>query len=124
MAAVRVDPSKVHELVDEKSFYEWLRKHWNEEDEVWIKIHKVRSGLPSITPAQAIDAALCWGWIDGIRKSFDHKSFLQRYSPRTKKSVWSKVNVDNVARLVAAKKLQPPGLAPRSRAPARSRPRG
>jgi uncharacterized protein YdeI (YjbR/CyaY-like superfamily) len=111
MAAVRVDPSKVHEFEDEARFYAWLRKNWNKETEVWIKIHKVRSGRPSITPAQAIDAALCWGWIDAIRKSFDDESFLQRYTPRGKKSVWSKVNVGNVARLVAAKKMQPSGLA-------------
>jgi uncharacterized protein YdeI (YjbR/CyaY-like superfamily) len=52
--------------------------------------YKVRSGIASITPAQAIDAVLCWGWIDGIRKGLDDVSFLQRYTPRTKKSVWSK----------------------------------
>jgi uncharacterized protein YdeI (YjbR/CyaY-like superfamily) len=111
MASVRVDPSKIHEFEDGASFYAWLRKNWNEEKEVWIKIHKVGSGLRSITPAEAIDAALCWGWIDAIRKSFDEKSFLQRYTPRGKKSVWSKVNVGNVARLIEAKKMQPSGLA-------------
>jgi uncharacterized protein YdeI (YjbR/CyaY-like superfamily) len=111
MASVRVDPSKVHEFADAKGFYAWLRKHGKTESEVWIKIHKVRSGLASITPAEAIDAALCWGWIDAIRKSFDDQSFLQRYTPRGKKSVWSQVNVANVARLIAEKKMQPAGLA-------------
>ena len=111
MASVWVDPSKVREFADAKSFYAWLRKHRETEKEVWIKIHKVRSGLPSITPAEAIDAALCWGWIDGIRKSFDDRSFLQRYTPRGKKSVWSQVNVANVARLIATKKMQRAGLA-------------
>jgi uncharacterized protein YdeI (YjbR/CyaY-like superfamily) len=111
MASVRVEPTRVREFVDEKSFYEWLRKNGSREPEVWIKLHKVGSGRPSITPAQAIDAALCWGWIDGIRKSFDADSFLQRYSPRGKKSVWSQINVANVARLIAEKKMQPPGLA-------------
>lgn len=111
MAAVRVDPTKVHELADERSFDSWLRKHWNKEQEVWIKIHKVGSGLPSITPAQAVDVALCWGWIDGIRKGFDGKSFLQRYTPRGKKSVWSQINVANVERLIEAGRMQAPGLA-------------
>ena len=111
MAAVAVDPSKVHEFADAKSFYAWLRKHGKMEKEVWIKIHKVRSGLASITPAEAIDMALCWGWIDGIRKSFDERSFLQRYTPRGRKSVWSQVNVANVARLIEEKKMQPAGLA-------------
>lgn len=111
MAAVRVDPSKVHEFPDERSFDAWLRKHWNVEREVWIKIHKVRSGLRSITPAQAIDVVLCWGWIDGIRKGLDETSFLQRYTPRGKKSVWSQINVANVERLTKAGRMQPSGLA-------------
>jgi uncharacterized protein YdeI (YjbR/CyaY-like superfamily) len=111
MAAVRVDPSKVHEFEDERTFYEWLRGHWDKEQEVWIRIHKVRSGVVSITPAQAIDAVLCWGWIDGIRKGLDDKSFLQRYSPRGKKSIWSQINVANVERLTKAGRMQPPGLA-------------
>ena len=111
MASVRVDPKHVHEFEDEASFYTWLGKHWNKETEVWIKIYKVRSATPSITPAQAIDVALCWGWIDAIRKGLDAKSFLQRYTPRTKKSIWSQVNVDNVARLTKSGKMRPPGLA-------------
>src|SRR5690349_11398243 len=98
MAAVQVDPSKVHEFRDERSFESWLRKNWNREQEVWIKVHKLGSGLPSITPKQAIDVCLCWGWIDGIRKGHDDKSFLQRYTPRTKKSVWSQINIANVER--------------------------
>ena len=106
-----VDPTKIHEFEDARAFEKWLRKHWKIETEVWIKIHKLRSGLPSITPAQAIDVVLCWGWIDAIRKSFDEKSFLQRYTPRGKKSVWSQINVANVERLIAANRMQPPGLA-------------
>lgn len=108
---VKVDPEKVHVFADRAAFEAWLRAHGTRETEVWIKIHKVRSGLPSITPAEAIDVALCWGWIDAIRKSFDAQSFLQRYTPRGKKSVWSQVNVANVARLVAEGRMQPAGLA-------------
>ena len=111
MAPVRVDPDKVREFEDEGVFYEWMAEHAAHEDEVWIKIHKVRSGKRSITPAKAVDVVLCWGWIDGIRKGFDEHSFLQRYTPRGKKSVWSKVNVANVARLTKAGKMQPAGLA-------------
>jgi uncharacterized protein YdeI (YjbR/CyaY-like superfamily) len=111
MAAVRVDPSKVREFEDERSFYKWLGRHWDKEQELWIKIYKVRSGVSSITPTQAIDVVLCWGWIDGIRKGFDGKSFLQRYTPRGKKSVWSQINVANVERLTKAGRMQPPGVA-------------
>lgn len=111
MAPVHVDPRKVHTFADEKSFHAWLAKHWDKESEVWIKIHKVSSGLASITPKQAIDVVLCFGWIDGIRKGLDDKSFLQRYTPRGKKSVWSQVNIANVERLTKAKRMKPPGNA-------------
>lgn len=110
MAPVTVDARKVHEFADEKSFYEWLARHHDKEDEVWIKIHKVSSGLPSITAKQAIDVVLCWGWIDAVRKGWDDKSYLQRYTRRRGKSVWSKINVGNVARLIQEGRMTPHGL--------------
>jgi uncharacterized protein YdeI (YjbR/CyaY-like superfamily) len=91
---------KVREFADKQSFYDWLSEHHDKEEEIWIKIHKVDSGLTSITPKEAIDVVLCWGWIDAIRKSFDDKSYLQRYTRRGRKSIWSKINVENVARLI------------------------
>jgi uncharacterized protein YdeI (YjbR/CyaY-like superfamily) len=108
---MHIDPNKVREFKDEQSFYKWLGKHWDSEREVWIKIYKVRSGVASITPTQAIDVVLCWGWIDGIRKGLDENCFLQRYTPRGKKSVWSRINVANVKRLTNAGRMQPSGLA-------------
>ena len=110
MAAIDVDPSRVHEFADGDAFRAWLSQHHDREPEVWIKIHKVGSGMASITPKQAIDAVLCWGWIDGVRKSFDERSFLQRYTPRTPKSIWSQINVDNVARLIAEGRMTAHGL--------------
>ena len=92
------------------AFYKWLGKHHSTADEVWIRIHKVGSGLKSITPTEAIDAVLCWGWIDAIRKGFDDKSFLQRYTPRGKKSTWSQINVGNVARLIEEGRMTEHGL--------------
>ena len=111
MATVKVDPAKVRTVRDAEAFYKWLSKNHDTTDEVWIKIHKAASGLKSITAPEAVDVVLCWGWIDGVRKSFDEKSFLQRYSPRTKKSIWSKINVDNVARLVREGRMTEYGLA-------------
>jgi uncharacterized protein YdeI (YjbR/CyaY-like superfamily) len=111
MAAVNVDPSRVHEFVDAANFENWLKQNHASETEVWIKLHKVGSGLPSITAKEAIDVVLCWGWIDAIRKSFDGQSFLQRYTPRGRRSVWSQVNVDNVARLIDAGRMTAHGLA-------------
>jgi uncharacterized protein YdeI (YjbR/CyaY-like superfamily) len=111
MAPVKVDPAKVRAFKDAEAFYKWLGKHHDTEDEVWIKIHKVDSGLKSITPKEAIDVVLCWGWIDGIRKAFDEQSYLQRYSPRGKRSLWSKINVDNIARLIREGRMTDHGLA-------------
>lgn len=110
MAAVVVDPSRIREFATEKAFESWLAKHHDKETEVYIRIYKKDSGVRSITPAQAIDVALCWGWIDGLRKGYDELSFLQRYTPRKAKSVWSDINRNNVARLIEAKRMTPYGL--------------
>ena len=110
MPPVKIDPAKVREFKDAESFYAWLAKHHDKAGEVWIKIHKVDSGLTSITPREAIDVVLCWGWIDGVRKGLDDWSYLQRYSPRGSKSVWSQINVDNVARLIREGRMTEHGL--------------
>ena len=110
MAPVTVDPQRVHAFADAGAFHDWLAGHHDREPEVWIRIYKVKSGAPSISPKEAIDVALCWGWIDAIRKGLDEVSFLQRYTPRGRKSVWSQINVDNVARLVAEGRMTEHGL--------------
>jgi uncharacterized protein YdeI (YjbR/CyaY-like superfamily) len=108
--ALTVDPASVREFKTFADFYNWLGKHHDKERELWIKIHKVGSGLQSITPKEAIDVALCWGWIDGLRKPFDGKSYLQRYTPRNKKSIWSQINVENVGRLTKLGRMTESGL--------------
>lgn len=110
MAPVYVDPAKVHEFASKDAFYDWLAKHHDKEDEVWIRIFKKASGTPSIDAVQAIDVVLCWGWIDAIRKGWDDVSFVQRYTHRGKKSLWSQINKDNVARLVDEGKMTEHGL--------------
>jgi uncharacterized protein YdeI (YjbR/CyaY-like superfamily) len=107
---VIADPKKIRSFRDAKAFETWLRANHTSETELWLKIHKKDSGLPSITHDQAIDVALCWGWIDGLRKAFDKQSFLQRFSPRKPKSVWSQINRDRVVRLIAAGRMTPHGL--------------
>lgn len=94
MAVVTANPGKVREFADADSFAAWLARHHASDTEVWIKTCKVGSGLPSITPKEAIDVVLWWGWIDAIPKSFDDTSFLQRYTPRGRNSVWRQINVD------------------------------
>lgn len=110
MTPVSVNPEKVRSFEHAECFYQWLGQNHNKRDEVWIKVHKVRSGLPSITPKEAIDIVLCWGWIDSLRKGFDEKSYLQRYTPRGRKSIWSRINVDNVARLIEEGRMTEHGL--------------
>ena len=100
MARVSVPTDKLREFVDFDAFYGWLAENHDQADEIWIRIFKKASGRPTITLVEAIDAVLCWGWIDAIKKSWDAESFVQRYCPRRPKSVWSQVNRDNVARLI------------------------
>ena len=109
MPPVKVDPAKVKAFENASAFYRWLSVH-HHEDEVWIRIYKVGSGVKSITPKEAIDVCLCWGWIDAVRKRFDDKSYLQRYTRRGKRSIWSQINVDNVTRLIAKGRMTEHGL--------------
>ena len=87
MATVVPDPKKIKAFRTESAFEAWLAANHNRETELWLKIHKKDSGLATVTYAQALDVALCWGWIDGIKKPFDERSFLQRFSPRKPKSI-------------------------------------
>ena len=109
MATITPDPKKIKSFRSEAAFEKWLAANHDRENEIWLKVHKKDSRLPSVTCAQALDVALCWGWIDGIRKSFDVSSFLQRYTPRRAKSTWSQVNRDHVARLVWTGRMTPHG---------------
>jgi uncharacterized protein YdeI (YjbR/CyaY-like superfamily) len=109
MAAIVPDPRRIKTFATEAEFEKWLARHFDSESEIWIKIHKKHSGLKSITPEQALDVCLCWGWIDAIRKPFDERSYLQRYTPRGRKSVWSQINREKVARLIAAGRMREQG---------------
>jgi uncharacterized protein YdeI (YjbR/CyaY-like superfamily) len=110
VGAVIPDEKRIKPFATVKALETWMRANHDKQPELWIKIHKKDSGLPSITASEALDVMLCWGWIDGLRKGFDEKSFLQRYTPRRAKSIWSQVNRDNVARLIAAGRMTEHGL--------------
>ena len=109
MAPVVPDPKKIKVFRSDAAFEAWLRTNHARETEVWLRIYKKRAAKPTVTIAQALDIALCWGWIDGIRKAFDDESFLQRYSPRRARSLWSQINREHVGRLIAAGRMEPPG---------------
>lgn len=109
MAPIIPDPRKTRSFRTAAAFEKWIAANHSRETELWLKIHKKGSGAPTVSAAQALEVVLCWGWIDGIRKAFDERSFLQRYTPRRSRSIWSQINRDHIARLTAAGRMQPPG---------------
>jgi uncharacterized protein YdeI (YjbR/CyaY-like superfamily) len=108
---MRTRKTRIYAFKDQKSLEAWYRQNHGKADELWLKIAKKGSGLESVTHPESLDVALMWGWIDGLRKSFDDKWFLQRYTPRGKKSIWSQINREHVARLTKAGKMTVFGLA-------------
>jgi len=110
MPPVVVRPDRIQEFADQAAFAEWLAAHHATAEEVWIRMFKKGSGRATISQVEAIDVALCWGWIDAIRKSWDAESFVQRFCPRRAKSVWSRINRDNVERLVREGRMTEHGL--------------
>ena len=109
MAPVIPDPDKIKSFPTDAALERWMRANHARESELWVRIYRKNSGVRTVTHAQALDVALCWGWIDGIRKAFDDRSFLQRFTPRRPKSIWSQVNREHVARLTAAGRMTPHG---------------
>lgn len=105
MAPIVPNPARIKRFTTAAAFEAWLERHHDREPEVWLKIYKKSSGIETVSLPEALDIALCWGWIDAIRKSLDSESFLQRYCPRGARSVWSQINRDHVARLTAAGRM-------------------
>lgn len=88
----------------------WLNEHHAQPHGVWLKMAKKGAGVVSVSYAEALDVALCYGWIDAQKKGYDGAFFLQKFTPRRPKSVWSKINTEKVTQLVAAGRMQPSGL--------------
>jgi len=109
MAPIIPNAKRIKSFRTEKGFESWLAANHAIEPELWLKIYKKGSGVSTVTYAQAVDVALCWGWIDGICKSYDERSFLQRFTPRRSRSIWSEINTRHVARLIAAGRMTPHG---------------
>ena len=101
----------VLEFPDAAAWEAWLEARHEEQTEAWLRIAKRHSGIALLAIVEALDVALCYGWIDGRRRAYDDVSFLQRYSRRRAKSSWSQVNVAKVEALIAAGRMRPAGLA-------------
>jgi len=89
---------------------EWLAVHHDKKQSVWLIQYKKDSGMPSITWSEAVEEALCFGWIDSIRKSIDHEKFMQFFGRRKPRSVWSKINKEKIEKLVEQRLMTPAGL--------------
>jgi uncharacterized protein YdeI (YjbR/CyaY-like superfamily) len=102
-------------------FRRWLAKHHESKDELWVGFYKKATGKPSITWPESVDEALCFGWIDGVRKSVDDEAYLIRFTPRRPGSHWSKVNLERVSVLIEEGRMAPAGTrAYEARDPERS----
>jgi uncharacterized protein YdeI (YjbR/CyaY-like superfamily) len=96
---------------DAMAFEAWLKKHHAASDGLWLQIAKKSANETSVTYPEAVEIALCWGWIDGQKKGLDDQHFLQRFTPRRARSIWSKINVAKAATLIEAGRMQPSGHA-------------
>jgi len=96
---------------DAAAWEAWLAENWQRPEGVWIRVAKKGAGIPSVTHQEALDVALCYGWIDGQRKGLDESHFLQKFTSRRPRSLWSKVNIARVEKLIAAGRMREPGFA-------------
>ncbi len=94
-----------------EEFSQWLEKHHKTVSSIWLRMYKKKSGKKSINYGQALDEALCYGWIDGIVKKYDGDSYVQRFTPRRPKGNWSKRNTEHIARLLKEGRMKPSGIA-------------
>ena len=98
------------EFPSQKDWHQWLSKNHSTLEGVWLKFHKKHSGLKSINYAEAVEEALCFGWIDGQAKPLDGNAWLQKFTPRRSKSIWSKRNTERVIQLIEEGRMKPAGL--------------
>ena len=94
----------------QKKWADWLAKGHDKSAGIWLKLGKKGTGIPSVTYDEALEVALCYGWIVGQKKGFDDQYWLQKFTPRGAKSIWSKINTEKAERLIASGEMKPAGL--------------
>lgn len=104
------DPLRIMTFETPKDFGQWLKVNHATESELWVKIYKKNTGIQSVTWNDVVIEALCWGWIDGVKKSIDDEAYLQRITPRKARSNWSKRNTEHVERLISEGRMMESGL--------------
>ncbi|MBK6626111.1 MAG: YdeI/OmpD-associated family protein [Flavobacteriales bacterium] len=106
-----IEESELHLFANTGEWHAWLTKNHARNSGVWLRIGKKNSGLVTLTYDEAVETALCHGWIDAIRKSYDAVSFVQHFTPRKARSIWSQINRERVLALIEAGVMMPAGLA-------------
>jgi uncharacterized protein YdeI (YjbR/CyaY-like superfamily) len=104
------DPARIMTFASSKDLSRWLKVNHSIESELWVKIFKKKTGIPSVTWNDVVIEILCWGWIDGVKKSIDDQAYLQRITPRKTRSNWSKRNTEHVERLISEGRITESGL--------------
>ena len=104
------DPLRIKTFATPKDLRQWLKVNYASESELWVKIYKKNTGIESVTWNDVVIESLCWGWIDGIKKSIDDQAYLQRITPRKTRSNWSKRNTEHSERLISEGRMMESGL--------------
>jgi len=111
MATSRATPGPIGEFASAREWSRWLAANHDSTKELWLRLAKKGAEAKTVTRAEALEVALCYGWIDGQARSEDEEFWLQRFTPRTRRSKWSKINREAAEALIAAGKMKPSGLA-------------
>lgn len=107
---VEVKKTKIKPFKNSAALAKWLERNHDSEKELWVKIYKKKSGVTSVSWNEVVIECLCWGWIDGIKKSLDEKAYLQRITPRKDRSNWSKTNTEHIEKLITEGRMKKSGL--------------
>jgi uncharacterized protein YdeI (YjbR/CyaY-like superfamily) len=108
--STRMDSDPIHAFESQKAWEKWLRTNHRSSTGIWMRLAKKRSGIPSVTYAEAVESALCYGWIDGHKRSHDEASWLQRFTARRPRSMWSETNRQKALALIDAGRMKAGGL--------------
>lgn len=107
---IKVTDTSIHPFKNTEKWREWLEENQNQQEGAWLQIFKNKSGIETVTYQQALEEAICYGWIDGQRKKYDEESYIQKFTPRRTQSLWSKRNIGLVEKLTNAKRMKNRGI--------------
>jgi len=105
-----MDSDPIHDFVGQKAWEKWLDKNHRSSSGIWMRLAKKASGIPSITYAEAVESALCYGWIDGHKRPHSDTAWLQRFTPRRSRSMWSQINREKALALIESRRMRAAGL--------------